>query len=172
MSKRRWRHLGLARVGASRRTVTSRRQDHRILVVAAQRAIPRPFPRGSCTSRWRPDITYSRRVTRHVAVALRHVTSRYVTSRRSGRSRKRRHWRTRDNDNDDNNDEGAGDNRLGIPCLDARGSPKHTRDTHCIYATLTTSPGSSSRLDHGALLGRDCPRGGEPNTAANDGVSK
>jgi len=68
------------------------------------------------------------RVTRRVA--SRRVTSRRVALRRSDRSRQRRRWRTCDDDDDDEDI-----NRLGIPCLDARDSPKHTRDTHCINTT-------------------------------------
>lgn len=97
----------------------------------------------------------SRRVT------SRHA-SRHVAPRRSGRSRQRRRWRTCGDDDDESI------NRRGLLSRSARLTKAHSGYTLHKYH-LTTSPGSSSRLDHGALpLGRLSPRG-RTNAAADDG---
>lgn len=88
-------------------------------------------------------------------VASRRVTSRHasrhVAPRRSGCSRQRR--RVCDNDDDE------GINRRELLSRRARFTKAHSGYTLHKYH-LTTSPGSSSRLDHGALLlGRLVPRG-------------
>jgi hypothetical protein len=148
VSKRRWRHLGLARNRANRRAVTSSGKDHlrRILIALA---IPRRFRRsGSCTRGLaEPDArTRARRVPQRVT---RHVDSRDVqTARVSVVVGQRTTTAITTTTITTTTSTVLGYSRLMLRY--ARLTETLGRIAHRCKFHLT-SPGSSSRVDHGAL---------------------